>query len=90
MIKNTAIKQKKSKNEMVSSVSAYNSFQKHLEDRPELRSSVVPMEIEVSEIKTPLKPVRRRVLAVSTPLCAPNSISLRSSSKNQQILSTPN
>ncbi|XP_014218777.1 protein regulator of cytokinesis 1 [Copidosoma floridanum] len=88
-VRKSTSKKKKSKNETILSVSAYGSFQDHLEDRPELRSSVLPTEIKSTQMKTPSKPARKKVLALSTP-SAPNSIPrLRSTPRNPQLLTVP-
>ncbi|XP_011502306.1 PREDICTED: protein regulator of cytokinesis 1-like [Ceratosolen solmsi marchali] len=93
-VKFTNKKKRKSKNDTTLSVSSYGNFQEHLASRDELRSSVLPEEtfkkagIDMTLIKTPIKPVRRKVLAISTPTSANPTRTLRSTPRNPKLIST--
>ncbi|XP_014238149.1 protein regulator of cytokinesis 1-like [Trichogramma pretiosum] len=95
-------KTRRSKNDTMLSVSSYGNFQEHLENRDELRSSILPEETVLRKgsnmgtiktpmktpMKTPLKPVRRKVVA-STPAGSSNARSLRSTPRSPKIVATP-
>jgi hypothetical protein len=88
-------KKRKSKNDTTLSVSSYGNFQEHLASRDELRSSVLPEEslkkvgVDVTSLKTPIKPVRRKVLAISTPTSINSMRTLRGTPRNPRLISTP-
>lgn len=86
---------RKSRNDTSLSVSSFENFQKHLDNRDELRSSVLPEEVlkragGKTPMKTPIKPVRRKIIANSTPSTAVNSTRvLRGTPRSPRLLHTP-
>ncbi|OXU20207.1 hypothetical protein TSAR_007364 [Trichomalopsis sarcophagae] len=86
---------RKSRNDTSLSVSSYGNFQEHLDNRDELRSSVLPDEVlkragGKTPMKTPIKPVRRKIIANSTPANAVNSTrTLRGTPRSPRLLHTP-
>ncbi|KAJ8672496.1 hypothetical protein QAD02_003755 [Eretmocerus hayati] len=93
-VRNINKRKRKSKSDTTLSVSSYGNFQEHLENRDELRSSILPDEVNKkfagpTPIKTPIKPMRRKVLAVSTPAIANTTRTLRGTPRNPKLASTP-
>lgn len=94
-VKNVGKKKRKSKSDTTFSVSSYGNFTEHLDNRNELQSSILPEEIPkrlgaITPIKTPMKPARRKILAISTPNPMNTSLrTLHSSPRKTKQINTP-
>ncbi|XP_043273448.1 protein regulator of cytokinesis 1-like [Venturia canescens] len=83
----------------IGSVAQYEQFQQHLEQREELRSSLLPEQVLKkargrpkmrTPVKTPVKPLRKNLSSVSTtPKQTPRSSHIREPSRSPKMTTTP-
>lgn len=80
------------------SISSYGKFQEHLEERNELRSSMLPDQVleNASErghmktpVRTPAKPLRKNLLSVPTSGTPRPASSSRATPRSPRVMHTP-
>ena len=81
------------------SISSYGKFQEHLEERDELRSSMLSEQLletacgsgnMKTPVRTPAKPLRKNLLSVNTPGTTPGTASTsRPTPRSPRVMHTP-